>query len=203
MISTKHLDNSSLILGFILACAILSGCSGDNPNPISIDSESKSNREKMTFPTVQGSNLLRQKLTLPKDFKGGLNLVFVPFLQWQQSEVDSWVPWIVEMEAKYPGFVYYELPTIENRNIIFQTFINEGMRAGIPNPLTRERTITLYLNKAKFQKALDMTDEDHIYILILDNKGNILLRSRGPFTKESGEMFASFIEKSLKRISSK
>ena len=157
----------------------------------------------MTFPTVQGSNLLRQKLTLPKDFKGELNLVFVPFLQWQQSEVDSWVPWIVEMEAKYPGFVYYELPTIENRNIVFQTFINEGMRAGIPNPLTRERTITLYLNKAEFQKALDMSDEDHIYNLIIDNKGNILLRSRGPFTKESGEMYTSFIDKSLKRNPSK
>jgi hypothetical protein len=199
MKSTKHLDNSSFILGFIFVCAILSGCSGDNPNPISIALESNSNRETMTFPTVQGSNLLRQKMTLPQDFKGELNLVFVPFLQWQQSEVDSWVPWIVEMEAKYPGFLYYELPTIENRNIVFQTFINEGMRAGIPNPFTRERTITLYLKKAEFQKALDMPDEDHIYILMLDNMGNILLRSRGPFTKESGELFASFVENTLKR----
>jgi hypothetical protein len=155
----------------------------------------------MTFPTVHGSNLLRQKTTLPQDFKGDLNLVFIPFLQWQQSEVNSWVPWIVEMESKYPRFLYYELPTIENRNIVFQTFINEGMRAGIPNPLTRERTITLYLKKAEFQKTLDMPDEEHIYILLLDNNGNILLRMRGPFTKESGEAFEKIIETKLKTIS--
>jgi hypothetical protein len=199
MTSTKHLDKSSLILRFVFVCALLTGCSGENPNPISIASESNSNREIMIFPTVQGSNLLRQKKTLPQDFEGELNLVFVPFLQWQQSEVDSWVPWIVEMEAKYPGFLYYELPTIENRNILFQTFINEGMRVGIPNSLTRERTITLYLKKAEFQKSLDMSDEDHIYILMLDNKGNILLRSRGPFTKESGEIFAGLVENRFKK----
>ena len=154
----------------------------------------------MTFPTVKGSNLLRQKLTLPQDFKGKLNLVFIPFLQWQQSEVDSWVPWINEMEEKYPGFMYYELPTIENRNIVYQMFINEGMRAGISNPLTRERTITLYLKKEGFQQALDMPDEEHIYNLLLDNQGNILLRMRGPFTKEKGEEFASFIESKLKTL---
>jgi hypothetical protein len=45
----------------------------------------------MTFPTVKGSNLLREKLTLPQDFQGGLNLVFIPFEKWHQVEVDSWM----------------------------------------------------------------------------------------------------------------
>jgi hypothetical protein len=156
----------------------------------------------MTFPIVKGSNLLRQKQTLPQDFKGEVNLVFVPFLQWQQSEVNSWVPWITDMEALHPEFLYYELPTIENRNIIFQTFINEGMRAGIPNPLTRERTITLYLNKVEFQEALNMTDEEHIYIFLLDNNGNILHRMRGSYSNESGDTLANQISKYLNSIGS-
>jgi sulfur carrier protein ThiS len=45
---------------------------------------------EMTFPKVSGSNLLRQKLTLPQDFAGKLNLVFIPFQRWHQAEVDSW-----------------------------------------------------------------------------------------------------------------
>jgi hypothetical protein len=151
----------------------------------------------MIFPTVKGSNLLRQKLDLPQDFKGELNLVFIPFLQWQQSEVDSWVPWILEMEAKFPGFLYYELPTIENRNKLYQMFINEGMRAGIPNPLTRSRTITLYLKKEEFKKALDIQDEDHIYILLLNNKGEIIQRMRGLFSEESSHAFAELIKTEL------
>jgi len=51
----------------------------------------------MTFPTVRGSNLLRQQLTLPKDFQGKLNLVFIAFEQWHQMEVDSWVPLAKEL----------------------------------------------------------------------------------------------------------
>jgi len=140
----------------------------------------------MIFPNVSGSNLLRQKMVLPQDFKGKLNLVFVPFLQWQQMEVDSWGAFIRRLEDEHEGLYYYELPTIQKRNSLYQMFINEGMRAGIPNPTTRERTITLYLDKSSFQQALEMGDEDHIYIMLVERAGNVIFRARGAFTPESG-----------------
>ena len=80
----------------------------------------------MTFPTVNGSNLLRQKLTLPQDLQGELNLVFIPFQQWQQSEVDSWVTLAGQLEETYKGLYYYELPTIQSKGVLYRTFINEG-----------------------------------------------------------------------------
>ena len=138
----------------------------------------------MIFPTVTGSNLLREKLTLPRDFKGEFNLLFVAFQQWQQMEVDSWMGLVKELEEKSPDLAYYELPTIQNRNSLFKRFINEGMRAGIPNTKTRERTITLYLDKAEFRRALEMTDEEHIYILIIDRAGNELFRARGALNRD-------------------
>jgi hypothetical protein len=138
----------------------------------------------MTFPTVNGSNLLRQKLTLPQDFQGRLNLVFIPFERWHQMEVDSWSALAEELEEKYEGLVYYELPTLQNGGSIYKIFLNEGMRAGIPNPKTRERTITLYLDKADFRAALDMTDEEHIYVLVVDCQGKEFFRARGPYSLE-------------------
>jgi hypothetical protein len=139
----------------------------------------------MTFPIVSGSNLLRQKKTLPQDFQGRLNLVFIPFQQWQQMEVDSWVPLAGELEEQFENLFYYELPTIESRNPFYRTFINEGMRAGIPNQKSRERTITLYLNKADFRAALEIPDEDHTYILLVDRQGNEFFRTRGPYNREA------------------
>jgi hypothetical protein len=59
------------------------------------------------------------------------------------------------------------------------------MRAGIPNPKTRERTITLYLDKKEFRNSLGLTDEDHIYILVVDRKGSVLFRARGPYSRET------------------
>ena len=138
----------------------------------------------MTFPIVRGSNLLRQKLTLPQDFQGRLNLVFIPFERWHQMEVDSWSALAEELEEKYEGLVYYELPTLQNGGSIYKIFLNEGMRAGIPNPKTRERTITLYLDKADFRAALDMTDEEHVYILVVDRQGKEFFRARGPYSLE-------------------
>ena len=149
----------------------------------------------INFPNVKGSNLLRQQLTLPNDFQGRLNLVFIAFEQWQQMEVDSWIPLAEELEERVSGLVYYELPTIQSRNTVYQWFINEGMRVGIPNPKTREHTITLYLNKISFRKALGFPDEDHIYILVIDRQGQVLYQLRGPHTPESETFLRDFILK--------
>ena len=138
----------------------------------------------MTFPKVSGSNLLRQKLTLPQDFQGRLNLVFIPFERWHQTEVDSWSALAEELEEKYEDLVYYELPTLQDGGSFYRIFLNEGMRAGIPNPKTRERTITLYLDKADFRAALGMPDEEHIYVLVLDRQGREFFRTRGPYSRD-------------------
>ena len=140
----------------------------------------------MTFPTVNGSNLLREKLTLAQDFQGKFNLIFIPFEQWQQMEVDSWMALAKELEEQFDDLVYYELPTIQSRNTFYKMLINEGMRAGISNPKTRERTITLYLDKADFRAALGMLDEEHIYILVVDRQGNEFFRARGQYSSEGG-----------------
>ncbi len=134
----------------------------------------------MTFPKVSGSNLLRQKKNLPQDFQGKFNLVFIPFQRWHQAEVDSWSGLAEQLEQQYQGLLYYELPTLQSGGPLYKIFLNEGMRAGIPNPKTRERTITLYLDKVDFRAALGMPDEDHIYVLIVDRQGNESFRGRGP-----------------------
>ncbi len=138
----------------------------------------------MKLPFVNGSNLLRKNIKLPDDLGGNLNLLFIPFYQWQQTEVNSWLPLMSQLEQSHADFRYYELPTIQHRNVLWQTFINEGMRAGISDPATRERTITLYIDKKAFMSAAGLTDEEHIYILLTDQVGNILWRSRAEYSME-------------------
>ena len=139
----------------------------------------------MTFPTVNGSNLQRAKLTLPQDFEGKYNLLFIAFQQWQQDEVNTWIALAETCEAGFPELVYYELPTIRALNGLSKFFINEGMRAGIPNPKSRERTITLYLDKDDFRTALGLEDEEHIFTLLIDHQGNELWRARGPLSQSN------------------
>ncbi len=140
----------------------------------------------MYFPAVTGANLERQKLTLPDDFEGELNVAVIAFEQWQQSQVDTWLPSLQQLEAKHPYLRYYELPTIRTMNIFSRTFINEGMRMGIPDNTARQRTITLYLNKRTFKVALDIRTERTITVLLVNRRGEVLWRTSGPFSPEQG-----------------
>ena len=148
----------------------------------------------MQFPRVTGSNLHRKKVSLPQDLEGELHLVLIAFQQWQQAQIDTWLPFARQLEESNPGVRYYELPTIQRLNVLARTFINEGMRAGLPDPVVRERTITLYLDKDEFRQALQLPHEDDIFVLLLDSSGQVLWRAEGAFTLENGESLTAQVQ---------
>ncbi len=147
----------------------------------------------MKFPTVTGANLDRKQLTFPRDFGGQYNILLIPFYQRQQLTVNTWIPWAQALEKQDSRFRYYELPTLERMNRFRKWFINEGMRAGIPDPLARERTITLYLDKNEFRGSLGMPDENDIFILLVDRSGSVIARVRGAFSEEKGQQLIASV----------
>lgn len=151
-------------------------------------------RQDVHFPTVSGFNLNRQEFVFPRDFAGDLNILFVPFLQRQQLVVNTWVPFAQQTESAFPGVVYYELPTIDEMPAISRMFINEGMRAGIPDQTARERTITLYLDTQRFRQVLDIPGRDEVHILLVNREGEILWRTTGVYDAQKGEALLKAIE---------
>ena len=149
------------------------------------------------FPQVSGANLERKRLALPQDFEGQVNILLIAFQQWQQGEVNTWIPTVQQLEAAYPNARYYELPTIRDLNRLSQAFINGGMRAGIPDRLARARTITLYLDKKTFCRALDLPDEEHIHVLLIDAHGRVLWRERGLFAPDKGAALETQLAQAL------
>jgi hypothetical protein len=139
------------------------------------------------LPIVKGRNLKRQKMVFPDDFAGTINLVFIAFLREHQDLIDEWGPFVERLAQENPQFQYYEFPTLPRRGPIYRTFLNEGMRAGIPNEATRARTITLYVDKRAFRKALDIDNEQSMWVYLFDEAGTVLWRSEGRYTEEKRE----------------
>lgn len=154
----------------------------------------------MTFPKVTGTNLLRQKVTLPDDLPAGLNLLAIAFQQWQQAWIDSWLPFVKELEQSQPSVQFYEIPVIQKLNLISQTFINEGMRAGIPNRTTRQKTITLYLDKETFRNQLGIPNEESIWLLLVDQQGNVRWRGEGAFTPEKERELMQYLQREIEGL---
>jgi hypothetical protein len=142
------------------------------------------------FPNVEGSNLQGERFILPSDFKGELNIVLVAFKREQQSDVDSWMPFLKALGDRRGDLRIYELPTLGRRYRLMRSFIDGGMRRGIPDAAVRAATITLYIDKSPFRDSLRLPDEDRIYVLLVDKEGKVFWRGAGRFDDRSGAELA-------------
>jgi predicted transcriptional regulator len=111
--------------------------------------------------------------------------------------VNTWLPTADLLENIHPDLRYYELPTISRMNPIARWFINTGMRSGIRDPKSRRKTITLYLDKELFRKALEISGEDSVHILLLDKQGKVIWRSEGSCDAEKAKNLSDFIKNTI------
>lgn len=151
----------------------------------------------MHFPEVKGSNLAGKEYVLPADFEGELNIAAVAFQMWHQDEVNTWMPLFEQLEHQVPGLRAYELPVIRSMNRVSQWMIDQGMRGGIPDLATRSRTITLYTDKERFRQALELSNENHIHVLLVDRHGEVLWRTEGAYGPDTARELAAAVEQQL------
>ncbi len=161
---------------------------------VSVGTVQRNPTDAVRFPEVQGSNLEGRKFNLPTDFAGKLNLVAIAFFQSHQTLVDSWSPAVTRLLGKYNTLKFYELPTLSKENSIARAFIDGGMRAGIASKATREITITLYLDRAAFIKAIGETSDQTLITLLVNQKGDILWRGRGAYSQAQEELLERILK---------
>jgi hypothetical protein len=150
----------------------------------------------LRFPTVSGHNLLQNRVTLPEDFAGQLNLVVIAFERWQQSRVDTWLPFISQIERINDAVRYYQLATYQQTEPLAPLFGDESTWSGTFEPVARERTIMFFADRPAFRRALELPNEDDIYVVLIDRQGNILWRTEGAFASEKVASLAAVLQAS-------
>jgi hypothetical protein len=151
-----------------------------------------------TFPEVEGINLGGEAFVLPRDFEGKLNLIFVAFRREQQLAVNTWLPMATLLEDLHKGLRYYELPVHSCVNPVARWLLNRAMRVGIRYPGSQEKTIALYINKDPFRKALGISGEDNIHILVLNEKSQVVWHREGSCDAEKAKNLSDFVNEAVK-----
>ena len=126
------------------------------------------------FPHLRARDLEGTELDLPQALAGDPSVVIIAFARRQQTTVDTWLPWLTELRARTPGMEVYEVPTISRRWLPARRMIDGGMRAGIPDPATRRRTLTTYTDVSAVVDALALDGTDNIAVVVVDAGGTIL-----------------------------
>jgi len=143
--------------------------------------------ETIQFPNVSGRNLQRQSVQFPQDFPAKYTVVLMAFWREQQNDIDTWLPFVNVLEKLYRDTAYVEFPVVYKMSPLGQLFLNEGMRAGIPDQKARQRTTTLYLDKSNFLGKLRIQSQDQIQVLLVDDTGRVVWRERGRFSPEKAQ----------------
>lgn len=134
------------------------------------------------MPSIKTETLSERAVTLPQDLPGEKTLVFVAFDQKQQKEVDSWV---AGMQLNKSTLAWIEIPLIEPKNRLMRSFIQGGMRRGITDEVSRDRTITVFAEVEPMLKAMGLpNDVTSIFTLVITRTGQVLAQAKGPYSAE-------------------
>ncbi len=136
------------------------------------------------FPDVRGRNLDHKRFKLPTDLEGEQNILVCAFLRDQQREVNTWAATLEDVAEKYRSVRWYEVPVLSTGYLPLRLVIDGGMRAGIPDPAARHRTITVYTSKTRFKAALDIEDGSSIRLYLVDRHGSIHWSAKGGYDPE-------------------
>tara|TARA_R110001592_G_scaffold186150_12_gene430456 strand:- start:2413 stop:2940 length:528 start_codon:yes stop_codon:yes gene_type:complete len=146
----------------ILFISLASGCSTKYTNQ-SVTGKA--------FPAVTGQTLEEKTVNIPADFNKEFTLLLVGYEQNSQFDIDRWLIGLDMTETKVD---VYELPTIQGLfPKMFSTFIDNGMRAGIPKPLWKG-VITIYEDGDKVQAFTGNESPNNARVLLLDKNGIIV-----------------------------
>lgn len=183
--------NMKSIYASILACTLVSGCM-IGPGKLSPIQDNGPGH----FPTLQGIDLTGTTREIPKTFAGDLNIVAIGFEREHQTPINTWLPEIEKITKENNRIAFYEIPLIYKTNAMYRTWINNGMRSGIPSEKARRHTITVYTDRDAFTKITGM-EIDTIHIIILDREGKIVWQKSGPASTEKLILLKKFLSEKM------
>lgn len=140
----------------------LTACSSHYPNRAPVGE---------VFPKVSGTSLEKESHSVPGDFAGQKVVLLLGYKQNSQFDIDRW---LIGLDMTQTKVDVYELPTMQGMGPrMFQPFIDNGMRSGIPKELWKG-VITIYADGEKVQAFTGNEFPNNARVLLLDQTGKVI-----------------------------
>lgn len=121
-----------------------------------------------TLPIMKGETLEKETVELPTLFNSPLTLLLIGYKQDSQFDIDRW---LIGLDMTQTDINIYEVPAIQGMfPRMFSTYINNGMRAGIPKELWKG-VITLYADGDAMQQFTGNENANNARVMLINDKG--------------------------------
>ena len=151
------------LISLLFVLALLGGCASyEYPSQVNIGD---------SMVEVTGESLEGDTVVIPTDFKGEQTLLLFGYVQDSQFDIDRWLIGLDMTETKVN---VYEIPTIKGMvPRMFKTFIDGGMRKGIPKELWKG-VVTVYADGDKVQRYTGNQNPNNARVMLLDADGKVV-----------------------------
>jgi hypothetical protein len=170
------LPHRTSLLSLLFLCFVLL--------PISRASQQSGAPKTAAFPSLTTYSLDKEKINLPADFEGKVNLLLISFAPEQSKDIETWMPAAQALQHMNFQFRYYRMPVSNQENMIYRWWDSSSLRSLETDPETWHWIIPLFTNKNEFRRALNIASEKEIVLLLVDKTGQVLWRSTGLLTEE-------------------
>ncbi|MEL7426894.1 MAG: hypothetical protein AAFN81_28130, partial [Bacteroidota bacterium] len=148
------------------------------------------------FPELKAQLLSGEKVTFPEVANGAVTMVTLVFEKGAkymkpQLQSNNWQAFWEE-ELKEQGVNFYEIPMMGGGYRLARSWIDSGMRSGIPAEL-HANVACFYGDKMKYAELLEIDDITECYVCMIDEEGNLLASHQGEISPESKAEFLGFI----------
>jgi cytochrome oxidase Cu insertion factor (SCO1/SenC/PrrC family) len=162
------------LISLVFIISLLSGCASyDYPSQVKLGD---------TMVEASGESLEGKAVSIPSDFKGEQTVLLFGYVQDSQFDIDRW---LIGLDMTQTKVNVYEIPTIQGMlPRMFSTFIDGGMRKGIPKQLWKG-VVTVYADGDKVQRYTGNQNPNNSRVMLLDEQGKVLYFYDSGFSVEA------------------
>ena len=149
-----------------------------------------------TFPEIQAITLSKKQVTFPGFARGKYAFILIAFKRQTQGEVDSWLdPFLEDFYGKQK-VTFFEIPMISGSWKWMSSWIDSGMRAGVPDE-KHDHVATYYGPLTYYFDYFDIRDSRTVYVFLLDRQGRIIWRDNGPASEQKYEELKNLVREKI------
>lgn len=134
-----------------------------------------------TFPSVTGTLLSGETLTVPDELTGSFSLLVVGWDYDARFEVSEWGRALMNAYADQPALTILEVPMISGVGALMRKIIDAAMVRETSEE-ERGHVLTVYGDLRRLRKQLAVSDPKHAQVFVLGRTGRLIWRTDGPPT---------------------